>query len=129
MNTTTQQPALNDTPRKQALSSKIWKGREGFEAETVFTLDAAAHRILIVTTCKIQGGMVSRFCVMVDKGDHFRTWDMFGDYSQRLQYNGSRCTEKTVRELHALALGVVDQHLTQAAAHYAKKASADLACV
>lgn len=126
---TTQQLALIDTPNKQALSSKLWKGRDGFEAETVFTLDAATQRVLIVTTCKTQGGMTNRFCVQVDKGDGFRTWDIFGDYNQRNEFKGTRCTEKTVRDLHAQALSVVGQHLAQAAAHYAKKAADRTECV
>lgn len=130
MNTTTQQPALIEQPTCQKLrASKIWKGREGFEAESVFALDQATHRVLIVTTCKNTGGMISRFCVQIAKGDGIRTWDIFGDYNERIVFKGTRCTEKTVRELHAQALSVVDHHLTQAAAHYATKTADRTACV
>lgn len=128
MNTTAHQANLIDTTSKQALTSKIWKGREGFEAESVFTLDAATQRVLIVTTSKTRGGMTNRFCVHVDKGDGFRTWDIFGDYNSRTEFKGVRCTDKTVRELHAQALSVVEQHLTKAAAHYANKSTDRTAC-
>lgn len=102
------------------MDAKISKGREGWEAKTTIDM-GTANRVLIVTTGKTTGGMVTRAVVNTDNGDGFLTWDLFGDFSARTVYKGARCTEKTVRELHQLALDGIEQTMTAAAAHYAAK--------
>ena len=102
------------------MDAKINKGRDGWEAKTTIDM-GAANRVLIVTTGKTMGGMVTRAVVNTDNGDGFLTWDLFGDFSARTVYKGARCTEKTVRELHQLALDGIEKTLAAAAAHYEAK--------
>ena len=102
------------------MDAKISKGREGWEAKTTIDM-GTANRVLIVTTGKTTGGMVTRAVVNTDNGDGFLTWDLFGDFSARTVYKGARCTEKTVRELHQLALDGIEQTMAAAVAHYAAK--------
>lgn len=102
------------------MDTNISKGREGWEAKTTVDM-GAAKRVLIVTTGKTTGGMVTRAVVNTDNGDGFLVWEMFGDFSARTFYKGARCTEKTVRELHQLALDGIEQTMAAAVAHYAAK--------
>lgn len=101
-------------------TTRITKGRDGWEAETIIGM-GVANRVLLVRTTKARGGMVNRFTVNTDKGDGFLSWDLFGDYNKRTEFAGKRCTVISVTELHARALREADQHLIDAAAHYAKK--------
>ncbi|MBD9406272.1 hypothetical protein IB236_13065 [Acidovorax sp. ACV02] len=105
------------------MEMQIGKGRDGWEAKTAIEM-GAANRVLIVSTGKTNGGMVTRAVVNTDNKDGFLTWDMFGDYSARTVYKGARCTEKTVRELHQLALSKIEETLAAARAHYAAKEGA-----
>lgn len=102
------------------MEMQVIKGRDGWEANTKIDM-GAENRVLIVSTGKTNGGMVTRAVVNTDKKDGFLIWDMFGDYSTRTVYKGARCTEKTVRELHMLALAKVEETLAAARAHYAAK--------
>lgn len=102
------------------MDAKISKGRDGWEAKTTIDM-GTANRVLIVSTGKTNGGMITRAAVNTDNGDGFLTWDLFGDFNQRTVYKGARCTEKTVRELHQLALDGIEQTLAAAAAHYEAK--------
>lgn len=98
----------------------IGKGRDGWDARS--TLGMGLHnRVLVITTHKTQGGMVTQATVNTDNGNGFLVWEMFGDFSKRTVHKGVRCTEKTVRELHAQALAVSDITMSEAAAFYAKK--------
>lgn len=104
------------------MNAQINKGRDGWEAKT--TIDMGADdRVLIVSTHKTTGGMVTSATVNTKDGD-FLVWDMFGDFNKRTLYKGARCTEKTVRELHQLALGAIEQTMAAAVAHYASKEGA-----
>lgn len=105
------------------MDTNISKGREGWEAKTTVDM-GAAKRVLIVTTGKTNGGMVTRAVVNTDSGNGFLVWEMFGDFSARTFYKGARCTEKTVRELHQLAVDGIEQTLADARAHYAAKEGA-----
>lgn len=101
------------------MNTQISKGRDGWEAKT--TIDMGADdRVLIVSTHKTTGGMVTSATVNTKDGD-FLVWDMFGDFNKRTLYKGARCTEKTVRELHQLALDGIEQTMAAAVAHYAAK--------
>jgi len=101
------------------MNARINKGRDGWEAKT--TIDMGADdRVLIVSTHKTTGGMVTSATVNTKDGD-FLVWDMFGDFNKRTLYKGARCTEKTVRELHQLALDGIEQTMAAAVAHYAAK--------
>jgi len=105
------------------MNAQISKGRDGWEAKTTIDM-GMANRVLIVSTGKTNGGVITRAVVNTDSGDGFLTWDLFGDFSARTVYKGARCTEKTVRELHQLALDGIEQTLAAAAAHYAAKEGA-----
>lgn len=102
------------------MNANISKGRDGWEAKTTVDM-GEGNRVLIITTGKTTGGMVSRAIVNTDNGDGFLTWDLFGDFNARTLYKGARCTEKTVRELHQLALDGIEQTMAAAVAHYAAK--------
>lgn len=101
------------------MTTRINKGREGWEAKTSVDM-GADNRVLIISTHKTTGGMVASATVNTRDGD-FLVWDMFGDFNQRTKYPGARCTEKTVRDLHQQALDVIDQTMAAAKAHYAAK--------
>lgn len=101
-------------------SHRIGKGRDGWEAKSTIGL-GSHNRVLIITTHKSDGGVVTQATVNTDQGGGILMWEMFGDYSKRTMHKGVRCTEKTVRELHAQALAVSDLTMSEAAAHYAKK--------
>lgn len=105
------------------MNASIIKGREGWEAKTTIDM-GAANRVLIITTGKTTGGMATRAVVNTDSGDGFLSWDLFGDFNARTIYKGARCTEKTVRELHQLALDGIEQTMAAARAHYAAKEGA-----
>lgn len=99
--------------------TRIFKGRDGWEARTEIGL-GAYNRVLVITTHKTTGGVVTQ--ATVNKlTDGMLVWEMFGDFSKRQVYKGVRCTEKTIRDLHEQALGVSDITMSEAAAHYAKK--------
>jgi hypothetical protein len=102
------------------MTTRISKGRDGWEANTQMDMQEA-NRVLIVTTRKMTGGMVTRAMVNTDSGSGFLSWNLFGDFSTRTQYKGVRCTEKTVRDLHQQALAAIEQTLAAARAHYQAK--------
>ena len=102
------------------MEMQVIKGRDGWEAKTTIDM-GAENRVLIVSTGKTNGGMITRAVVNTDNGDGFLVWDLFGDFNSRTVYKGARCTEKTVRELHQLALDGIEQTLAAAKAHYAAK--------
>lgn len=104
-------------------TTRIGKGREGWEAKTTIGL-GVANRILQISTHKGSRGLVT--CSSVMKSENgILTFEMFGDFSKRVPYNGVRCTEKTVRELHAQALSVSDLTMAEAAAFYVAKDAKD----
>ena len=67
------------------MDAKISKGRDGWEAKTTIDM-GTANRVLIVSTGKTNGGMITRAVVNTDNGDGFLTWDLFGDFNQRTVY-------------------------------------------
>ena len=101
-------------------ATTISKGRNGWEAETMASIPDT-NRVLVIRTGKMDGGVVTRAVVNTDSGDGFLTWNLFGDYCARTVYKGARATEKTVTELHQIALDGVEQTLAAALAHYAAK--------
>ena len=101
-------------------ATSISKGRNGWEAETMVSIPDT-NRVLVIRTGKMDGGVITRAVVNTDNGDGFLSWNLFGDYSSRTVYKGARATEKTVTELHQIALDGVEQTLAAALAHYAAK--------
>mgnify|MGYP001022612851 CR=1 FL=1 len=101
------------------MATTISKGRDGWDAETVIDLETK-NRVLIITTHKVNGGVANRATVNTKK-DGFLSWDLFGDFSKRTVFKGTRCTEKTVRALHQQALDAVEQIKAEAAAFYQVK--------
>ena len=104
-------------------STRVFKGREGWEAKTIIGM-GMNNRLLVISTHKTTGGMVNTFAIFTDMGDGGMSCELFGDYSKRTVCKGTRCTEKTVRDLHAQALSVSDLHMRDAADFYAKKDAA-----
>ena len=100
-------------------SHSIGKGRDGWEAKSTIGL-GVANRVLVISTHKSNGGVVTTNSVMTDN-DGYLSCILFEDFSKRTMHKGVRCTEKTVTELHAQALAVSDLTMSEAAAFYAKK--------
>ena len=101
------------------MNANISKGRDGWEAKTTFDL-GTKNRVLVISTHKTTGGMVTSATVNTKDGD-FLVWDMFGDFSHRVTFRGARCTEKSVRDMHQSCLQKIDQTIANALAHYEAK--------
>lgn len=101
------------------------KGREGWEAETEIPL--IGRRVLKVHTRKTSRGLrCSASAVELSADGLSYTWVMFGDFGEKLADNPTaRCTEKTVKEMHAAALVDIEAVKARALAFYAAKAEKD----
>lgn len=101
------------------METKVIKGRDGWEAKTTFEM-GVGNRVLIISTHKTPGGIVTSAIVHTRDGD-FLVWDMFGDFMHRVTFQGTRCTEKSVRDMHQSYLNNINQIIANAFAHYAAK--------
>ena len=64
-------------------------------------LRVSATRVLLITTRKGPGALVSSAQCVTNEGDGFDSFLVFGDYSERLLATScARVTEKAVREQH-----------------------------
>lgn len=100
--------------------------RNGWTASTRFQMgDAKDHfgepskRVLHFSTMKSSRGGVfttARACL---ERDGMTSFAIFGDYTKTVEQSPARCTEKTVREQHAQALGQAESILAEAHAFYA----------
>ena len=106
------------------MNTQISKGRDGWEAKTIFEM--APNRVLTISTHKTPGGIVTSAIVNTREGD-FLVWDMFGDFMHRVTFQGARCTEKAVRDMHQSYLSKIDQTIANAFAHYAGKEKQEVA--
>lgn len=97
------------------------KGREGWEAESEIPL--IGRRVLKVHTRKTSRGLrCSASAVELSADGRSYTWVMFGDFGEKLADNPTaRCTEKTVKEMHAAALVDIEAVKARALAFYAAK--------
>lgn len=100
------------------MDPKIIKGRDGWQAKTTFEM--APNRVLTISTHKCPGGIVTSAIVNTRDGE-FLVWDMFEDFMHRVTFQGARCTEKSVRDMHQSYLNKIDQTIANAFAHYEAK--------
>lgn len=113
------------------MDTKIFKGRDGWRAETRIDLGMVnkkgAKLELEIDTRKGSRGLQTYATVYAIDG-YFRshTFDMGsgrGDFSKRLEdLPGARCTEKSIRTLHESVIGRASAITELAKAHYATKA-------
>ncbi len=118
--------------------TSIKKGRDGFRAESLIDLPGIRSKTadpgkagavkLSITTSKGSRGLRS-YCTVGFysaplPGSIFSSFSfaMFGDFSKTVaSAEGVRCTEKSVRALHELALAKVPELLPEITAFYAPK--------
>jgi hypothetical protein len=100
----------------------------GWQANTDIPLEGT--RVLRLHTSKHQvrgvaAGVSTQASVHKVEGQ-FITHELFGDYSKTVALDSiSKCTEKSVKALHAEALGRLDDILAEVKAYYAAKEMKD----
>lgn len=104
------------------MTTRFRKGPDGWQARTEIGLPTK-DRVLVISTHKTSSGLVTHNMINTKVGNLLQ-WEMFGDFSKRLVHTGTRCTEKTVRDLHQQALDVQADTIAEADAFYAKKEAA-----
>lgn len=90
----------NLTEFNTEFKTKVYKGRDGWEAYTDTAQEGAGYRI---STCKTRGGIRS----YAQKGTFVNgnfTFMMFTDKSIDLCNSTAKCTENSIKELHTQAL-------------------------
>lgn len=97
--------------------TRIFKGHNGWEAKD--HVELFGNKVLVVNTYKGSNGLVTHLMANT-LSDGMLCWEMFGDYSQRVQHK-ERCTEKAVTNLHACVMANIGTFITEAKAHYAAK--------
>ena len=90
----------------QARTHSIYKSESGWRAKTV--IDApqlGAGKVAVIETRKLTGGMLSSTAsVQTDLGGGCLSHVMLEDLSMTIRALNIKCTEKQVRDLHAIAL-------------------------
>jgi len=116
-------------------NTTAYKTRDGWTAKDTITIGPAkgsmgreGERVLQVSTYKARrGGLVTQATCAVRTADGCISFELFGDFSEPIASSPDRCTERTVRSLHASAMTGIDAVLAKARAFYeAKDAKADL---
>ena len=104
-----------------------WKGEDTIDMGTQVTDYAGRvqNRVLHITTHKsYRGGLVSAASCMLE-GNGFTTFAIGGDYSKTVAKLDNRCTENSVRQLHAAVMEQqADALLAEARAFYEAKDAA-----
>lgn len=100
------------------METTISRTKSGWRATTELPFDD--NRVLDLTTARIGGQLKARAAVMTVNGA-FRTTVFFRDYSAVVVDSDKSATEKNVKALHTLALGNIEEVLTEARAFYAAK--------
>lgn len=107
--------------------------RDGWEAVTAIPLegikalsagDNPGQTVLQIHTYKSYRGLGTHASVMHYQNDGSKTCMMCQDFSEQVLRSPARCTEKSVRELHAQALETVAALMLKVRAHYAQQDSA-----
>lgn len=99
------------------MTTRISKGRDGYEARTTIEL-GFDRRVLVINTHKTTGGLVTAHTVMKQDDHGYMSYILFQDFTKRTVFKGARCTEKNVKEIHQQALDVSDLTMSEAAKFY-----------
>lgn len=103
-------------------NATLRKGRDGWTAESSIPLEAPYE--LHISTMKRSRGGISSIATRVKRSDDGMgiSFTMFHDYSKtQAEDRAARCTEKTIREMHAGVLARADAIKADVAAFYAAK--------
>lgn len=110
------------------VTTKISKGREGFEAESRIDL-GFDRRVLQVTTSKQSGRGLKTYATVIqlDATDpRVFSFVMFQDFSKAIACDlKARCTEANISALHAQALANIEPVLAQVRIQYAALIAAE----
>lgn len=106
------------------LKTNLYKGREGWTAETSVELDAPYS--LEIRTFKSNRGLVTTANRMKNENGG-QSFIMFSDFTKTVSLTQDRCTEKTVKAQHAAALAKINSIKAECAAFYVAKALKDAA--
>lgn len=109
---------------------RLVKGLHGWKATTDIPLEAP--RVLRIETSKLEvrgvAAGVSTTASVHKVDGHFITMDLFGDFRKTVARDSiSKCTEKSVKTLHAKALVEADAYVAEAVAFYVAKDAAKVA--
>jgi hypothetical protein len=118
------------------METKVFKGYHGYEAATEFLLEGVAtvaggpgseaQSVLRITTAKrTNGGELTTTASVVCRGKDGISFScvLFQDFSKTVGRAKARCTEKNIREYHALAVASHAALEAEARAFYAAKGS------
>lgn len=99
--------------------------RGNWEACSTFPMpELGVDKLLDITTTKTYSGELTTRVIVNTKEGQFVTHMMYQDFAQHYIVSNYKCTEKKVREQHALALSELDLIKALAVSHYAKQAAA-----
>lgn len=109
------------------MTTRIYKGRDGWQAQTDTELDN--NRVLRLNTYKSgRGGVITNASVHTVISGSFLQHELFGDYNKNaIEERTARCTEKTVTTQHQAAQGQLDAIKLAVANFYAAKATKETA--
>lgn len=94
--------------------------RGGWQAKTSYPLEG--ERRLTITTHKANRGITTYCQVAKHERDGTMSFMLYRDFGKTiLRDSAARCTEKTVRYQHAIALNQVEALLTEARTFYARE--------
>ena len=101
----------------------VRKGRDGWMAQSDFPMpEIGDGRVLQINTAKGDRGIYSAASIHVHR-EGIVTFVIYGDYRRVLERNKeTRCTEKTIAEMHARSLALLDTLKAEAVAFYQTKA-------
>lgn len=107
--------------------TRMTKDRDGWEARSRVKLDRYGFpgRILQITTSKAAGGGIYAHAMSATIKNGSFVWEIFGDWQKTLaKQPKTRCTEKSVKALHDLAISNVEALVEDCVAFYSKKEAA-----
>lgn len=119
---------MNDAPK-----TMMSKGRDGWDAKTKITLglcpsfDLASNgktdseRVLTIHTFKGSRGLGTYASVSTSHKDGFTTMILGSDFYERIATSSERCTEASVKRLHATALQDLGNIVMRARSFYERK--------
>jgi hypothetical protein len=101
------------------MKTTTWKGRDGFEAETVIDLGFDRRQLRIHTGKRSRGLQCTAHVVQVSEDGKSFTMVLFQDFNQIVvPVEKKRCTERAINDMHEKALMHVDTIIADAKLHY-----------
>lgn len=104
------------------IKTRVYKSiRDGWVAESttplLFQIEGKPTQLRL-STSKRQGGVLETYASVQSFDDGFVTFRVFRDFSQRIIKDTMRCTEKSVRLQHDLALTMIEDVTSAALSHH-----------